>query len=391
MSEHAALPPSSAEQWGHCSGAMLAQQGMPDRYLEESAEGTAAHWVFSETIINRRPLCADMLDTKAPNGVVIDDKMVDGAQVMVNEVYDTLRKHAGAPYDLRVEQRVTTGLHPDVWGTPDVSLYYPQLLYLFDYKHGHRDCPPKDNKQMACYLNGLAERYKIDGREDQHIDVVVRIVQPFCYTARGPVKTHHGKLSDWRGVWNQLAFQAEEARNNPTLSPGKHCRDCKAVGKCAATREATHDFLGYARRTYEMDKMTAHDLAVERVTLVDGLAVAAKRLSAVEADLMQRIKNGEPGSGLVLENGRDSTAWLHPAAHITAVCNLLGVDATKPGLKTPKQVLDSAPPALSAAVQSVVRANTRRVPGALKLADDSDNKVSRAFQPPKEGSTNAIT
>lgn len=388
MSDHAPLPPSSATQWGNCSGSVAAQAPFPDTESEQSREGTAAHWVMSETLLNHRDgrdgprECVGYLGRKDPAGVIIDDKMVEGAQVIVDDVLDVCQRFDALPY-LLIEHRVyMPTIHPQNWGTLDVGLYLPfrNVLFLWDYKHGHREAPAPGNLQMVDYLKGLCEKYQIDGLLDQKTRFVVRIVQPYCYRIVGPVQEWTGMLSDLRGTWNTLSWKAHEAFTAPKLSTGPWCRDCKAVGTCSAARRAGYNFIDLVNEPYAMDRMTGADLAVERGIVSDGLAVAKARLEAIEDELHHRIKDGQHDSGLTLETSAGRIEWTVTPATARALAAQFGVDATKDAVLTPTQTLAAAPAKVRPMLKQVMDRMTRRPAGKLKLVTADASRTARAFK-----------
>lgn len=387
MSAHAPLAPSSAPQWGNCSGSVAAQANTPNRETQETREGTAAHWVMSETLLNHRdnrdgPLqCAGYLGAVDPAGVMIDDKMVEGAQVMIDDVLEVAHRFDALPY-LLIEHRVSMPkIHPQNWGTLDVALYLPdrKLLFIWDYKHGHRETGP-GSLQFVDYLQGLCEKYLIDGELDQQTRYVARVVQPYCYYASGPVREQTGFLSELRPQWNRLAMKAHEAFSNPTLSTGLWCRDCSAVGPCSAARRAGYNFIDMVNEPYEMDQMRGADLAVERVILSDGLAVAKARLEAIEDELHHRVTAGETDSGLTVETSAGRLNWTVAPAQARALAAQFGVDASKDAALTPAQTLAAAPAAVRPMLKQVMKTMTGRNPGKLKLVPADASRTARAFQ-----------
>lgn len=388
MGEHAVLAPSSSAQWGHCSGSIMAQAQHPDRETEQTREGTAAHWVMAEVLLNWRDnrggprTCDGYVGQIAPNGVLIDDKMAEGAQVMVEEVLGVCERYA-ALHLLLVEYRVyMPGIHNQNWGTLDCSLFLQHLglMFIWDYKHGHREAPAVDNFQMADYLNGLCNLHQIDGAAEQRIRFVSRIVQPYCYYATGPVREWSGLLSDLRGVWNQLSYKAHEAFTNPTLTTGIWCRDCSARGTCTAARKAGYNLIDLVNEPYEMDEMGGADLAVERAILRDGLAVGEARLEAIEDELQHRIKNGETDSGLTVETTYGRWNWNVDVAQARALASQFGIDITVDAIKTPTQTVAAAPKELRPHLKEVMKQMTRRSAGSLTLVPADESRTARAFK-----------
>lgn len=396
MSEHAVLAPSSAEQWGNCPGSVRAQADMPNLESEQTREGTAAHWVMSETLLNLQTVgrgavcCAEFIGQQAPNGVLIDGKMAEGAQIMVDDVaklVTSLSEKVGRNLwaDLLIEHRVfMPNIHPlENWGTLDCALYVPEinLLFIWDYKHGHRECKAQNNLQLIDYLAGLIDKYQIDGMTDQRTNVVAKIVQPFCYKALGPVSEWCVRLSDLRGEFNRLRGKATEALGaDPKLSTGKHCRDCRAVGKCLAARQMGYNYIDVINEPYQMDTMQGADLATERRILQDGLAVAKARLEAIEDELHYRVGSGDTSTGLSLETSAGRLEWTVPEAQAIALANQFGVDASKQGVLTPTQTKAKAPKEVRPFLEQVMAGVTRRPAGKLKLVDAENSIGARAFK-----------
>lgn len=381
MSGERAPRPSSAPQWGNCSGSVMANLSAPNLDNSASREGTAAHWVVSECLTEWKAhsewaanlFCSDWLGETAPNGVVIDEKMANGAQIMVDNVIETCQKHGGLS-KLLIEHKVhAPQIHPDNWGTLDVAL--PLLdkgvIYLWDYKHGHRETRAEGNLQLINYAAGLIA--------DQNTTVVLRIVQPYCYKATGAVDSWGCKLSDLRPYINQLTAKAHEAMTAPTMSAGSWCRDCNARGVCATARRSTYSLIDYSNSPYEIDAMSGADLAVERQLLAEGLSVAKARLAAIEDDLASRITNGATDTGLALQTKPGPPKWSVPTEQAIAFAGQFGVDAAKPGVLTPTQMKSAAPKEMRAAIGQALEHVTQRAPGSLKLVNADDTVGARAF------------
>jgi hypothetical protein len=311
--------------------------------------------------------------------------MVEGAAVMVSDVLQVAQEH-GALRSLLIEHRThMPQIHEQNWGTLDCALPLIALgvpkIYVWDYKHGHRENRPEANLQLIDYMAGLLAELNINGQQDQHIDVHFRIVQPFCYSAPEDVNEWVVKLSDLRPYFNRLHAQAHEALGpNPTMTAGKHCRDCPAVWTCATARRAVYSFIDYAGEPYRMDQMTDADLAVERGILRDGMTVAKARLEAIEDTLTHKLRNGSVGSGLALESKPGRQAWNVPAKQAIAFASQFGVDNSVIGVLTPAQTADKVAAPLRAAFKQAVNAIASRPAGALKLINASDTTAARAFK-----------
>jgi hypothetical protein len=392
VSTHEILAASGAPIWGHCPGSVRAQADIPNPETDASREGTATHWV-AETVlrhardnVGQRMTCEMLLGERAPNGVLIDDKMVEGAQMFVDDVLAISDSHQ-ATNRLLIEHKVmATSIHPtDCGGTLDAALVLPEkrLVVLWDYKNGHRRVKAFDNDQMIVYLRGLEELFKLTGAHDQAFRAQVRIVQPFSYDGDGPVNVWDlEQLALIRAPVNRLNHAAQEALGpSPKLTTGNWCRDCRALFTCEAARGKEYLLFDYVGLPYRMDSMTGAELATERQILLDGIPVATRRLEAIEAEIGHRLQRGEPGVGLVLESRPGDKKWNVPDAQVIALMGQLGIDAAKTKLLTPVQTLALAPKDRKPMVEQIINTVTARPAGSLKLKPASESKVARAFQP----------
>ena len=358
---------------------------------QASREGTAAHWVCSECLNNWKAteygdlLCSDWLGKVAPNGIVIDDKIVEGAQVYVDDVLKVAQKY-GALQRMQVEHRVhMPRIHPTQnWGTLDccMALLEHGVVYLWDYKHGHRPVDAKGNLQMIDYLEGVMTELQIDGHAEQQLEFVIRVVQPYAYHANGPVSEWRGNLSELRAYINQLTHMANEALTDPRLTGGKHCRDCTAVGTCATARRYMYAFADYLNEPYVIDSMSGADLATERNILEGALAVGKARLGAVEDELSHRIKKGDGSTGLAVESTQSNRwYWGIPVEQAIALCAQFDVDASKPDALTPKQALSKVSAEMRDPFEQTLKAAIKPPTTTLKLIPAEESLTSRAFKP----------
>ena len=382
------LRASGAPQWANCSGSLAANAGAIDRDTQAAREGTATHWVGATTLEafqsgSGQPLtCDGYVGQMAPNGVMIDSKMAQGAQVYVDDILAVAQEH-GALQGLLIEHKVhMPQIHQQNGGTLDcgLALLDKGLIYIWDGKFGHRDNRALGNEQLIDYTAGLMAELNLTGIDDQHITVILRIVQPFCYHAEGPVNEWRVMLSDLRPYFNILRAKAEEALVNPNMSSGKWCRDCDALGRCAVARKANYNLLDYVNEPYDIDNMSGPDLATERAIIADALTVAKARLDAIEDNLHHRISSGATDTGLALETSAGRLAWSIPIPQAVALAAQFGVDAAKADVLTPTQTIDAAKGQVKVALKQTLQAVTGRPAGKLKLIDAKDSTVAAAFR-----------
>lgn len=378
MGQHALLAPSAAPQWGHCAGSVKVNANQPDLGTLESREGTAAHWVCLDMCLRNNVADASaLLGSVDPDGTVIDEKMVEGAQCMIDDVRAVQAEHGG---QLLIEHRVhMPHIHAENWGTLDcaVVLLFKDTLYLTDYKHGHGIVDAKENLQLIDYMSGLVAELGID----RDITIVFRIVQPFAYRSTGPVDEWQCKLSELVPYFEQLKRQAHEAMGpNPTLTTGKHCQHCAGVGRCDAAKRAGYNFVDVMRAPYLIDTMDGASLANERTIIENGVILAKARLKAIEDDLKHRIKSGDASTGLALETGYGHKKWSVPDDVAINFAAQFDIDIGKTVAITPTQAISKAPKATRALFEHTLKAVTKRDARGLNLIKADDSISHRAFK-----------
>lgn len=395
ITQHAPLPPSGAPQWGYCSGSIMANMQAVGVEHPRTRAGTASHWVESECLVQWKdpdaspPTCNQWLNLEAPNGVVIDEEMAEGAQVFVDHVLQVAQKH-GALQAMMIEHRVNMpNIHKSNWGTLDacIALFRRDgagrvmggIIYLMDYKFGHREVKAYGHLQLIDYLVGICNEFEIDGHAEQQTEVVFQVVQPFCYRSEGPVDEWRTTVADLRGYVNQLIAQAAAAFSNPTFTSGPHCRDCLSLGRCSIARKAKYHLLDYVDEPCVIDNMNDRDLAVEFGVLQSGQTTLKARIDALEAELKHRIKNGSTGSGLALETAVGNLDWDISAEQAVILARQFQVDATKPGVLTPTQTISAASGDMKPLLEKAIKTVTSRPPRGFKLIKAADSISARAF------------
>ena len=373
----------------------MANMHAPDIEHPRTRGGTASHWVVSECLGRWKDpnggACTanDWIGSTAPNGVIIDDEMAEGAQIFIDNALQIAQEH-GALRSMLIEHRVhMPHIHPQNWGTLDLCI--PLLkrgadgsvssgrIYMVDYKFGHRENKAFANLQLIDYLAGICSEYQIDGHAEQLIEVVFQIVQPFCYHAKSQIDEWRVNIAGCRAYINQLTAKAHEAFSNPTFTSGPHCRDCKSIVRCETARKSHYSLIDYTNEPCVIDNMNGQDLAVELGILKQGEATLKARKEAIEEELKHRIGKGESDSGMALENGEGHLAWTVPAAQAIAFVAQLGVDASKPGILTPTQTIAKASKDMKPIIEQALKTVAKRPSTGLKLIKAADSRTARAF------------
>lgn len=371
MSGHAFLPPSGAASWVVCALWPTMNATFSQDETDAIRGGHAGHWVAVEKLAGRDPAPG----TLAPNGVVIDEEMTEGADMYVDDVRQVLGVN-GLPFAV-VEQPVEVPrVHPLNWGTPDLWAYVAsaRTLFVWDYKFGHRYVDAFRNWQLINYAAGILDRKGLDGHEEQRVRVVMRIVQPRSYHRDGPIREWAVNATDLRPFVNQLAMAAEAAVGpNPRAVVGDHCGDCPGRHACPAYQEAGYQVLDLVRVSTPLE-MPDHAAALELRLLHRARSVLEGRISGLEAQIERRLRDGAamPFFGLEQQFGR--LAWNKPADEVFLLGDLLNLNLRKPAEPiTPTQAkklgIDEA----------VLSAYAERPRAGVKLVADTSNKAKKVF------------
>jgi len=343
---------------------------IPDVETDDSRKGTAVHWIGAERLVGN-----DDAGIKAPNGVIIDDDMIDAADIYVNEVLST----TDAPI---VEQPVKMPeIHEQCWGTPDAWSFdiHKLTLNVWDFKYGHSSVDAVGNRQLICYALG-ALREVTNGKplDDNNIHVNMNIVQPRCYDGSGPVKRWSIPAVDLRPYVNQLHMSAVEALGNqPFLHVGSHCQHCKARHQCPALQQASAEFADYAQVAVPQ-VMSLDALGYEIAVLNQAYDLIKFRKNALETEALTRSLNGEQVPGVTAEQGVSNNKWLYGNDEVKSLGDLMGVNLMRdPVPCTPTQAIALFKKAGIDA--EVINSYYGRQPTAMKLVADDNTKAKLIF------------
>ncbi len=294
---------------------------------QDTKEGEASHWVVSQTLsmTMEKLVIPNWVGFEAPNGVILDDEMVECAQVMIDDVLE----HVALPTDLHVEQLMPIPrIHKQCFGTPDVWMFNG-TIFIWDYKYGHKDVQP-DSWQNVCYLAGILDQRGINGYDEQHTPVVMTIVQPRSFSSEGPIKRYKCKASDLRNRINLLASQAERAfLPDPGVSSGPHCRYCPARHSCAAARNAASAAVDYAGSAMP-EVLTTDAISFELALLQRAMKAMEYRYDAIKTLALTKIDSGETIPGYGFKNGLGHRKFTAPPDEIFAMGDILGIETRAP-------------------------------------------------------------
>jgi hypothetical protein len=367
--EHAILAPSSADRWVQCSGSVALERLYPELDdTPDAMEGVAAHWAGAE-VIQGRKIDVGLI---APNGVVLDAEMCDAAELYAEHVleaqeFDTV---------VCVETRLSPGsIHPDNWGTPDVTAWTPRTrtLHVVDFKYGHETIEVFENWQLINYVALVLEQLNVNGADDQITRVHMTIVQPRSYRADGPIRTWSATAADLRPYFNILTARAHDAMKPETpTTVGPACKHCRGRHACPALQRAALSAVDVAGASVPVELPPAA-LGHELRTMHRAADLLKARITGLEEQALNTLRAGTPVPHFAVEQSKGREAWTKPIDEVIALGQLMGVDIAKPGALTPVQARKAGlDPALVASYAAVPH-------GAMKLVPASTTQSRKVF------------
>lgn len=379
--QHSSLPPSGAPIWGRCAAAVHAFALAANLDTRESIEGTAAHWVCSECLTTGE-IAANYLGQKDPAGTIVDDKMVEGAQVYLDDCRAQMQLFPSCM--VAIEQRVGAPnlVHPDNWGTTDFALVDMQseTIIVSDYKHGHGKVDAKGNLQLANYCAGIVETIGIRPEFWHEWAVVFRVVQPFCFQRSAPVDVWQGNLTELVPLWDQLKAKAYEGKTAcPMATPGAHCRYCPGRIECGSADQFTSHIIDESSRQVDLSTVESHELATMLDIMKSGETVLKSRLDAISDELKHRIGEGDMSSGKALHSVQGNRGyWNAPDKVIIALGTQFKVDLRSDKALTPAQSRGKIP-ADKKELWEKATAGLSYKKSSIQLIDASETTAARVF------------
>lgn len=359
---HAPLAPSAAPRWVPCPASRALEAQFPNDDSIEAQEGEAAHWVAMMFASGQAETITE--GTRAPNGVVVTGEMLDGAELWASHLAGRVR-HLERPLSC-------ARIHGDNWGTPDHRGLIGNVLYIDDYKYGHRFVDAYRNWQLLDYLAGAMDAEDIDGLREQHMEAELSIVQPRNFERPGPIRVWRFPLVEARALFNELRQSAAEAMGpNPTAKPGPQCYKCKGRHVCPAGQRSVYSVAEVMREVTPVE-LTPEAVAYELSWLTEAREILDARIDGLEQHAAALIRSGLLVPGYTLEQGKGRTCWSKPLAEVLALGSLYDLDLSKPGAITPKQAADRGLP------PDLIAAYSETPSGETKLKPDGD-KARRVF------------
>lgn len=376
MSAHSVLSPSSMARTVQCPGSVRMEQQFPETEPQPDAmDGEASHWAGAEMLNGR------LVDVgeRAPNGVLLTQEMVEGADLYYDDVVKSLQPFGMTPAQGAIETAIACArVHPQCWGTPDYRVWVPghlrggrPLLKLWDYKFGHRWVEVFENWQTVVYVAGCVEGTNLP---DTDIDVEVTIVQPRSFHRDGPVRRWSFVASAIRAQINVASTAAHEAMGDaPRTNVGPECRDCRARHACPTLLRAAQSACDVAGQAQPF-ALSNEALGVELRMLARAEELLKARRSGLEEQAKALIRAGKHVPHWGLEHGSGRRSWNKPVAEVLALGAMFQLNLAKPPEAiTPLQAVERGLP------ETMLATFTHAAPGAAALVPDTGSKARAIF------------
>lgn len=329
---HARLSPSASSIWMKCVGMPYMVEGLPDTSSVYADRGTAAHELLEQWITGKVEIELSTATWRASNGVSLIGEDLDAVRVAYNYLVDQCE--IGDEVDTEVKLR----FNDDLWGTADFVRYRPETMELLvaDYKHGS-GVAVEANRNPQGMIYALMKAKQLGNRGIRSVKFV--IIQPRCWHQDGPIREFvmdGADMLDWAADIEDAIQRFKQGSKND-LTPGDHCRWCKAAAICPALKEKA---VEAAKADFSDTPYTPTGLAeaLDKVAMVQAWAKAVHEFAYAEAERGITI----PGWKLV--DKRPVQKWKDEQDVQWTIGVDLGIDTkdllTEPELRSPAQVRD---------------------------------------------------
>lgn len=337
-----------------CIGSRLMDRAVPEDANDDARdEGNAADWLAEQMFAgNTVPV-----GSKAPNGWVITDDMVDH-----------ISEYVGALEPGGAMQVVTTWGDSgsfEVRGRADWIAYDGQTLRVRDLKYGHRIVSPEGNWTLLSHAIGWCITNSV-----QPYTVELSIHQPRPYHTDGPLRrwscSYHSLLEFYEMASHRLACPDD------TLISGPHCNKCHARFDCPALDRAAWSAVEHTTTAFN-DAMPNNALAFELDQMEHAADTIKIKVDAIQELMSHRIKSGQVINGYAMQ-ARQGNRRFKSGLTAHALSAVTGVDLTTDKLPTPAEAERRG------VSRAVLDALTERPSLGQKLSKiDADAVARRAF------------
>jgi len=320
--DHSVYSPSSSKMWLTCPGSLIPNVLAPDKAMQESAEGSIAHWV-AETWLRAGRKPRHLLGTRH---VIEDDTdmfFVTVDEDMMDYVQQSVDRCILLPGEHLIEQRVDFSRLtpiPRQKGTLDHAAIQKTVARVTDHKFG-AGVPvyAQANSQAMLYTIELLDTHP----EIQTLEICINQPRRENFDEWVTTRDH---VMEFAGYVRERARIAWDV-NAPRKASAEGCQFCKIKSTCPANIKMQFDLMAdLTAQAFEIDSdamlqfKRSLDDDIERFdpTIVDPLALTTSQLAhlrpygkivkswwdASDNELMRRIVAGENVPNYKIVEGR---------------------------------------------------------------------------------------
>lgn len=332
-------------------------------------EGTAAHWCFEQMFAGVMPVVGQ----SAPNGIIITDEMLDGAEMFV----DAVRSMVPAGVKLYVEDRLQMDkvVHEQNWGTPDTFAIADNrsAIWLLDYKFGHRYVEEFENWQLIDYTAGIYNALLPVGGIPDSCVVHITIVQPRVFNHGKPVRTWTTTIGALKPYWAKLAAAAPMAMcDDAPCVTGDHCEFCNGRHACKTLQRTA---LAATEQAFSSIPLVLPPIAAARElrSMQRAMTMLEARVTGLQQQLLDLCRSGVNVPHYAIERAQGRQRWIKPLPEVIALGQMYGLKLDKPAAITPKQAVKLGVP------EGVVAMMSDEPLGEWRLVEVTTDKARKVF------------
>lgn len=320
---HSTLGASSAKRWMNCPGSVeLIEKAPPQKESGFAAEGTFAH-ELGERCLEEGKNAHDYLgETFGNDKFEVTKEMADAVQQYVDLIWKLKEETSG---EWLIEHRFSLPhLHEKFFGTNDAIVYEDfGTLHVADYKHGAGIAVEvEENEQLLYYaLGGLSL-----GDFDK---VVLHVIQPRAFHPDGGIRSWETTPEFVKKFGQKLKIAAlETEKENAPLKEGEWCRFCAAAQTCPQLQTKALEVAKLDFDDVDNPKIpTIKSMTVEQIAkVVEHKKVIETLIKNCEAEIYDRLMNGEQLPGVKLVKKRTKKEWLDEQEVVAAFQPTIGED-----------------------------------------------------------------
>ena len=243
------------------------------------------------------------------------------------------------------------------------------ILYIWDYKYGHRFVEVFEWIQGILYTAGLVDELKLP----DNCKVIFRIIQPRAYSSEGPIREWSTTVAQLRPHFIKLQAKAAEATSDGMMmTTGKHCRDCYPRFKCDPAIRAGMGLYEVASKPIT-HKLSEGAMGLQLNIINRAMEQLKSLKEAFEGQVEATIKKGKSVPGWTLKTTPGREVWTKPIEEVLSLGELFGLAINKPTAITPNQARKKGMP------EDILKQYAGRNKKGLALKEDNGLKARKAF------------